>query len=135
MEKKIISKLHAVDRIFSFIYVKFLSIFAFFEDSDKLADIYIYIYILLFVYFTFANINYSLAPHPSGSLVATGQIGVDPKICLWDTNSMSTIAIIHKCHTRGMRSLNLFFQHFISSFTRLGWRWRNIHPILGKFSS
>jgi hypothetical protein len=41
MELKIISKLHAVDRIFGFTYVKFLSIFAFFEDSDELADIYI----------------------------------------------------------------------------------------------
>jgi hypothetical protein len=42
MEKKIISKLHAVDRIFGFTYVKFLSIFALFEDSDELTDIYIY---------------------------------------------------------------------------------------------
>jgi hypothetical protein len=39
--KKIISKLHAVDRIFGFTYIKFLSIFALFEDSDELADIYI----------------------------------------------------------------------------------------------
>jgi transcriptional regulator NrdR family protein len=34
MGKKIISKLHAVDRIFGFTYVKFLSIFANFEDSS-----------------------------------------------------------------------------------------------------
>jgi transcriptional regulator NrdR family protein len=39
--KKIISQLHAVDRIFGFTYIKFLSIFALFEDSDELANIYI----------------------------------------------------------------------------------------------
>jgi hypothetical protein len=41
-KKKIISQLHAVDRIFGFTYIKFLSIFALFEDSDELVDIYIY---------------------------------------------------------------------------------------------
>jgi hypothetical protein len=38
--KKIISTLHAVDRIFGFTKIKLLSIFALFEDSDKLANIY-----------------------------------------------------------------------------------------------
>lgn len=61
----------------------------------------IHYYILIYL----INWINSLAPHPSGSLVATGQIGVDPKICLWDTNSMSTIAIIHKCHSRGYYSI------------------------------
>jgi hypothetical protein len=42
MEKKIISTLHAVDIIFGFTYIKFLSIFALFEDSDELTDIYIF---------------------------------------------------------------------------------------------
>jgi hypothetical protein len=40
LDKKIISKLHAVDRIFGFTYIKFLLIFVLFEDSDELADIY-----------------------------------------------------------------------------------------------
>jgi hypothetical protein len=43
--KKITPNLHAVERIFGFTHIKFLSIFANFEDSDELADIYIYIYI------------------------------------------------------------------------------------------
>lgn len=56
-------------------------------------------------YFDHTDDVLCLAVHPSGSLVATGQIGVDPKICLWDTNSMSTISIIHKCHSRGIASI------------------------------
>jgi hypothetical protein len=44
MKKKIISKLHGVDRIFGFTCIKFLSIFANFVNSDELADLYKYIY-------------------------------------------------------------------------------------------
>jgi hypothetical protein len=45
-KKKIILKLHAVDRIFGFTYIKFLLIFANFEDSDKILSITVKVKIL-----------------------------------------------------------------------------------------
>ena len=40
--------------------------------------------------------------HPEGHTVATGEIGADPKIVIWDSNSGSTLAVCEGYHTRGV---------------------------------
>lgn len=43
----------------------------------------------------------SLAVHPDGNLVATGDTGKFPKICIWDIHTGTTIRVI-KCHKIGV---------------------------------
>lgn len=43
-----------------------------------------------------------LAIHPSKSLVATGQIGRDPTIHVWDVVSMETVSVLQGQHYRGV---------------------------------
>lgn len=50
--------------------------------------------------------SYSLALHPEKLLVATGQIGKDPYICVWDTLSVSTVSILKDGHKQGIAALN-----------------------------
>ncbi|XP_035687635.1 echinoderm microtubule-associated protein-like 6 isoform X3 [Branchiostoma floridae] len=47
----------------------------------------------------------SLALHPEKVLVATGQVGKDPYICVWDTYSTQTISILKDGHTHGVAAL------------------------------
>eukprot|EP00794_Sanderia_malayensis_P020047 gene20047-22014_t len=44
----------------------------------------------------------SLAIHPEGNLVATGQVGKDPYICIWDTKTCETVSILKDAHQRGI---------------------------------
>eukprot|EP00002_Diphylleia_rotans_P034049 TRINITY_DN7287_c0_g2_i1.p1 TRINITY_DN7287_c0_g2~~TRINITY_DN7287_c0_g2_i1.p1 ORF type:complete len:2704 (-),score=538.32 TRINITY_DN7287_c0_g2_i1:170-8281(-) len=44
----------------------------------------------------------SLAVHPEGRLIATGQVGKLPTICIWDTESMQLVSKIQKFHERGV---------------------------------
>lgn len=46
----------------------------------------------------------SIAVHPEGHTVATGEIGKDPKLVLWDSNTGVTIKVI-EFHTRGISQL------------------------------
>ena len=48
---------------------------------------------------------YSLALHPERSLVATGQIGKTPFICVWDTSTLDTVSILQGAHERGISAL------------------------------
>ena len=48
---------------------------------------------------------YSLALHPDKQLVATGQVGKDPYICVWDTRSCQTVSIMKDTHQRGVTCL------------------------------
>eukprot|EP01119_Soliformovum_irregulare_P013844 TRINITY_DN3722_c0_g1_i1.p1 TRINITY_DN3722_c0_g1~~TRINITY_DN3722_c0_g1_i1.p1 ORF type:complete len:1927 (-),score=428.61 TRINITY_DN3722_c0_g1_i1:16-5796(-) len=48
----------------------------------------------------------SLALHPDGTTVATGQVGKDPKIIVWDANSQAKIAVLQGFHQRGVCSLS-----------------------------
>lgn len=43
-----------------------------------------------------------LAIHPSGSLIATGQIGKNPEIHVWDEEEVRTISILKDGHERGV---------------------------------
>lgn len=47
----------------------------------------------------------SLALHPEKQLVATGQVGKDPYLCVWDTKTCQTLSILKDGHQRGIASL------------------------------
>nr|XP_015828065.2 echinoderm microtubule-associated protein-like 6 isoform X1 [Nothobranchius furzeri] len=47
----------------------------------------------------------SLAIHPDKVQVATGQVGKDPYICIWDTYAMQTVSILRDVHTHGIACL------------------------------
>ena len=57
-----------------------------------------------FIMFFFFSGN-SLALHPERQLVATGQVGKDPYICVWDTKSCHTVSIMKDAHQRGVTCL------------------------------
>jgi len=48
----------------------------------------------------------SLALHPEKRLVATGQIGKDPFICVWDSSTLKTRSILQGGHKRGITALS-----------------------------
>ena len=48
----------------------------------------------------------SLALHPEKRLVATGQIGKDPFICVWDSRILKTESILQGEHQRGITALS-----------------------------
>ncbi|MBN3309055.1 EMAL6 protein, partial [Amia calva] len=47
----------------------------------------------------------SLALHPDKTQVATGQVGKDPYICVWDTYCVQTVSILKDVHTHGVACL------------------------------
>ncbi|KAM3930547.1 echinoderm microtubule-associated protein-like 6 isoform 4-T4 [Leptodactylus fuscus] len=47
----------------------------------------------------------SLALHPDRTLVATGQVGKDPYICIWDSYTVQTVSILKDVHTHGVAGL------------------------------
>uniref|UniRef100_A0A8C7DL04 EMAP like 5 n=1 Tax=Oncorhynchus kisutch TaxID=8019 RepID=A0A8C7DL04_ONCKI len=47
----------------------------------------------------------SLALHPERVLVATGQVGKEPYICVWDSYTVQTVSILKDTHTHGIACL------------------------------
>jgi WD40 repeat protein len=47
----------------------------------------------------------SLAVHPNGKYVATGQIGKEPIVCVWDTETGDTLSILRGVHSIGVCAL------------------------------
>ncbi|XP_055018852.1 echinoderm microtubule-associated protein-like 6 [Boleophthalmus pectinirostris] len=47
----------------------------------------------------------SLALHPERSLVATGQVGKEPYVCVWDTFTAQTVSLLREGHTHGIACL------------------------------
>uniref|UniRef100_A0A8C8RE05 EMAP like 6 n=1 Tax=Pelusios castaneus TaxID=367368 RepID=A0A8C8RE05_9SAUR len=47
----------------------------------------------------------SLAIHPDKTLVATGQVGKDPYICIWDSYNVLTVSVLKDAHTHGVACL------------------------------
>ena len=47
-----------------------------------------------------------LSLHPIKNFAATGQVGRDPAIHVWDIDKMNTLSILKGEHTRGVCSLN-----------------------------
>ena len=43
--------------------------------------------------------------HHERSLIATGQFGKDPYICVWDSNTVQTVSILKDGHTHGIGSI------------------------------
>lgn len=50
-------------------------------------------------------LSYSLALHPDRTLVATGQVGKEPYICIWNSFDMKTVSILKDGHSHGIGSL------------------------------
>ena len=48
---------------------------------------------------------FSLTLHPDRTLVATGQIGKAPYICVWDSVTTSTASILKDGHENGVAAL------------------------------
>ncbi|XP_026875403.2 echinoderm microtubule-associated protein-like 5 isoform X1 [Electrophorus electricus] len=47
----------------------------------------------------------SLALHPERVFVATGQVGKEPYICVWDSSTIQTVSILKEVHTHGIACL------------------------------
>ncbi|XP_035982199.1 echinoderm microtubule-associated protein-like 6 isoform X1 [Fundulus heteroclitus] len=47
----------------------------------------------------------SLALHPERSLVATGQVGKEPYVCVWDSFTVQTVSLLRDGHTHGVACL------------------------------
>ena len=63
---------------------------------------------------------FSLALHPDKTLVATGQVGKEPYICIWDSYNVQTVSILKDVHTHGVACLTFdsdgqvcIFFHFL----------------------
>ena len=52
-----------------------------------------------------AFILFSLALHPARLLVATGQVGKTPYICVWDSMNTKTVSILKDGHTHGISAM------------------------------
>ena len=48
---------------------------------------------------------FSLALHSDKNLVATGQIGKEPFICVWDSTTIETVSILQGGHERGIAAV------------------------------
>ena len=48
---------------------------------------------------------FSLALHPERVLVATGQVGKEPQICVWDSLSVTTVSILKDGHKQGVAAM------------------------------
>ncbi|MED6245933.1 Echinoderm microtubule-associated protein-like 5, partial [Ataeniobius toweri] len=51
------------------------------------------------------TVQASLALHPERVLVATGQVGKEPYICVWDSYTVQTVSILKDVHTHGIACL------------------------------
>lgn len=49
--------------------------------------------------------HFSLALHPDRSMVASGQTGKNPFICVWDSGSMETVSILKDGHQNGIAAV------------------------------
>ena len=54
---------------------------------------------------TLSDTYFSLALHPEKTLVASGQTGKAPFICVWDTYSMEMVSILKDGHQNGVGAL------------------------------
>lgn len=65
-------------------------------------------------------LTFSLALHPEKLLVATGQVGKDPYICVWDSMTVQTVSILKEGHKQGVAAMGFdkegsvsIYMHFI----------------------
>lgn len=62
----------------------------------------------------------SLAVHPDKTLVATGQVGKDPYICIWDSYRVQTVSVLKDAHTHGVACLAFDSDNQVSTAPPLG---------------
>ncbi len=55
---------------------------------------------------TILSLSCSLAVHPNGQLLATGQVGKAPPIHVWDSTTLKTVSIMKGEHERGIATLD-----------------------------
>jgi len=74
----------------------------------------------------------SLALHPDGQTVATGQVGKKPYICVWDSSNLQTLSILKDVHSHGIASVSfndngerLASVGLDSSSTLAVWHWKS----------
>lgn len=84
----------------------------------------------------------SLTLHPDRTLVATGQIGKAPYICVWDTVTTETVSILKDGHQHGVGAVGfnkegtvrfmIFYSlfHFVHYFLSKGILTLNRHMIV-----
>ena len=60
---------------------------------------------VLIVFVCCPSLPPSLALHPERSLVATGQVGKEPYVCVWDTFSVQTVSLLKDGHSHGVACL------------------------------
>ena len=60
----------------------------------------------------------SLALHPERVLVATGQVGKEPYICVWDSYTVQTVSILKDVHTHGIACLAFDLEGQVLSYIR-----------------
>lgn len=71
----------------------------------------------------------SLALHPERSLVATGQVGKDPYVCVWDTFTAQTVSLLRDGHTHGIACLAFSANGQDGEAARLGRPGRQEHGV------
>lgn len=59
---------------------------------------------------------HSLALHPERVLVATGQVGKEPYICVWDSYTVQTVSILKDMHTHGIACLAFNLEGQVSHY-------------------
>eukprot|EP00163_Fabomonas_tropica_P034258 TRINITY_DN93_c0_g1_i1.p1 TRINITY_DN93_c0_g1~~TRINITY_DN93_c0_g1_i1.p1 ORF type:complete len:2052 (-),score=797.91 TRINITY_DN93_c0_g1_i1:729-6884(-) len=79
----------------------------------------------------------SLAMHPDGKTVATGQIGKNPKIIVWDSSTMKVLSVIQGFHERGVCALTFSPKgdHLVSVglddyHSVAVWKWKSGHCLM-----
>ena len=65
------------------------------------------------------NLFYSLALHPEKLLVATGQVGKEPYICVWNSMTVKTESILKDGHKQGVAGLSFDKEGNVSIEIRL----------------
>lgn len=56
----------------------------------------------IFIFYLF---SFSLALHPDRTIVATGQTGKNPYICVWDSASLETVSMLKDGHENGIAAV------------------------------
>ena len=54
----------------------------------------------------FIFIFHSLALHPEKVLIATGQVGKEPFICVWNSMDVQTVSILKDGHKQGIAAMS-----------------------------
>lgn len=74
----------------------------------------------------------SLALHPDKTMVATGQTGKNPFICVWDTTTMETVSILQDGHQNGVAAVGFDKE---GGVRKLVFMYQNLNSVQNKYFS